>query len=690
MRHSHHPHTRLKLIPLALAGLFAAAPTLAQAQTGTPDATELEAIYAIEKAASTTKKVNFKALEENTATDMKDVLFNEPSINFGGGNGTSQWATIRGMGQDQIDIKVDGAYTDSQIFHHNGRFVLDPALIKEIDVQKGTGSVSAGIGATSGAIVAKTVSARDLLRQGQTMGFRVNAGVGSNSGKSGGVSAYGQFGAVDALLVGNWVSDDNYEGGKGYRNAEGGTEVLNSALGQRGLLAKFGYSLDARNRLELSHRQEKTHGLRALREEFDFSQSGNTTRNDPRYRIYTQDTTRLEYAGGGFGVVDKIDTNVYRMTTKLNNGAGADGVLGGTSEIETLGANLNFDTYLFEHHVLKYGLNLRQQEQTPPGRTQIRGNRIVDSVNEKKTDTGVYAEGIWNLQPVTLTTGLRYDHFKMRTSGRSEVSSSAVNPSVAVIYDVNEQLSFNAGLYYATRSPRLYETMLAGGRLILADDNLKAEQARNLEVGVTYTPMQNLQLTGSVFQQRTKNHQDYQCIGVNGSPCGTGNAESHYRLFNSGTLKNRGYELNAAYNLGSWSSRIGVAYSKPRLDGEVADSATTAIPIGRTWTTGLSYRFDNPNIEVGWRGRFVQSAGYIPSSRGSAGAGAAVQLVNRVGYGVNDLYATWKPFGRDDLNVNFAVNNVFDKNYKSHSQRAGIASLPEPGRDVRLNVSYRF
>ncbi|MDO4681322.1 MAG: TonB-dependent receptor [Lautropia sp.] len=674
----------MKVLPLALLSAFA------HAQTAAPDATELEAIYAIEKAASTTKKVNFKALEESTSTEMKEVLFNEPSINFGGGKGTSQWATIRGMGQDQIDIKVDDAYTDSQIFHHNGRFVLDSALIKDIDVQKGTGSASAGIGATSGAIVAKTVSARDLLRPGQATGFKLNAGVGSNSGKSGGVSAYGQFGAIDALLTGNWVSGKNYEGGKGYRNADGNTEVLNSALGQRGLLAKFGYSLDSRNRLELSHRQEKTHGLRALREEFDFSQSGNAERNDPRYRIYTQDTTRVEYAGGGFGAIDRINTHAYRMNTQLNSGAGADGSLGGISKIETLGANLNFDTYLFEHHIIKYGLNLRKQEQTPPSRERIRGTGTVDSVNEKKTDAGIYVEGIWNLQPVTLTTGLRYDRFNMRTSGRSEISNSAVSPSLAVIYDVNEQLSFNAGLYYATRSPRLYEAMLAGGRLIRADEGLKAEQARNLELGVTYTPMKNLQLTGSIFHQRTRNHQDYQCIDTAGAPCARGATDAYYRLFNSGTLKNHGYELNAAYNTGGWVSRFGVAYSKPKLDGEVADSATTAIPIGRTWTTGLSYRFDNPNIEVGWRGRFVQSAGYIPSSRGSAGAGAAVQLVNRVGYGVNDIYATWKPFGRDDLNINFSVNNVFDKNYKSHSQRAGIASLPEPGRDVRLNVSYRF
>ena len=123
-------------------------------------------------------------MEETTSTDLKDVLFNEPSISFGGGNGQSQWVTIRGMGQDQIDYKVDDTYTDSQIFHHNGRFMLDPALVKVVAVQKGTGSASAGIGATSGAIVAETVEAKDLLREGQNVGFKVNAGISSNKGLS--------------------------------------------------------------------------------------------------------------------------------------------------------------------------------------------------------------------------------------------------------------------------------------------------------------------------------------------------------------------------------------------------------------------------------------------------------------------------------------------------------------------------
>ena len=96
-------------------------------------------------------------------------------------------------------------------------------------------------------------------------------------------------------------------------------------------------------------------------------------------------------------------------------------------------------------------------------------------MREEKTDYGIYAEGIWDIAPVTLTTGLRYDHYKTLFSGNSKSSGSKVNPSIGVIWDATPDLSFNANLNYASRSPRLYEVMLSGSRTALADPNLKAE-----------------------------------------------------------------------------------------------------------------------------------------------------------------------------------------------------------------------
>lgn len=75
-----------------------------------------------------TNVVTLQEMDDSTATDLRGLLEKEPAIGFGGGNGTSQFITIRGMGQNSVDIKVDNAYSDSQILYHQGRFIIDPAL----------------------------------------------------------------------------------------------------------------------------------------------------------------------------------------------------------------------------------------------------------------------------------------------------------------------------------------------------------------------------------------------------------------------------------------------------------------------------------------------------------------------------------------------------------------------------------
>lgn len=247
---------KLKNTPLSVAVLTALS---SFAYANTADSVKLDVVQVVSEnagAKSKTNVVTLKDLQKSTNEDLRGVLSAEPAINFGGGNGgTSQWVTIRGMGQDQIDFKVDNTSSDTPVFHHQSRFMLDPSLIKRIDVRKGAGSASAGIGVTSGSIEATTVDAKDLLEEGQEFGFKLNAGVSSNKGHSQGATVYGKAGVVDALLSGNWQTLENYKGGKGYSNKDGSDVVKNSALGQRGLLAKFGVDITENQRVVLSHRQ---------------------------------------------------------------------------------------------------------------------------------------------------------------------------------------------------------------------------------------------------------------------------------------------------------------------------------------------------------------------------------------------------------------------------------------------------
>ena len=470
-------------------------------------------------AKSKTNVITTESINRSTETELKGLLKDKPAINFGGGRGTSQWFTIRGMGQDQVDVKVDDAYTDAQLFHHQGRFIFDPALLKKVSVQKGTGSASAGIGATSGAIVAETVSAKDLLKEGQDVGFKLNAGVSSNKGWSKGATVYSRAGMMDALISGNWVKESEYKAGNGYK-------IKNSALGQRGLLAKVGTDLNEDHRIELSHRQERHYGVRALREEFDFSQDWltangrngnppaltkeqrangytlnregntwyvldrdgnkipNTANNAPRYRITTNDTSKIEWTGQNMGFISNAKVNVWRSVISREEPSERSGI-----RLIANGANVNLDSPIGESHLIKYGVNYRDQEGKPNSLTVQNG---IQMKTQKKREVGVYTEGIWGLGAFTLTTGLRYDHFNFRAMYGSKSKKGSVNPSVGLIYEVTNDLSLNTSLNYATRSPRFHEIMLSsgasrGGTAVYSiANNIKPEKSRNAEVGFNY------------------------------------------------------------------------------------------------------------------------------------------------------------------------------------------------------------
>ena len=664
-------------------------------------------------AKSKTNVVTTEVIDKRTETDLRGLLNEEPSINFGGGTGTSQWFTIRGMGQDQVDVKVDNAYSDTQIFHHQGRFMLDPSLVKIVSVQKGTGSASAGIGATSGAIVAKTLDAKDLLKDGQRIGFKVNGGYSSNEGHSKGATVFAKAQNLDVLFSGNFVTEKNFKPGKGYENTEGGNKVLNSGLNQRGLLAKFGLDLNDDHRVVVGHRQEKHYGMRALREEFDFAQSwtpvtskdGNfnlsdkqqkrwseqgyslrkeagsnnsyylvdrkgdlvpyTSNNSPSYRITTTDTSTIEWSGQNMGFISRSDVNAYRM---IASRTAFDSKGKSRTKVITNGANINLDSDIGSSHVIKYGVNWRDQASVPASLN----NGLV---TEKKKEVGAYVEGIWGVGPVTLTTGLRYDYFDLKTNSGKKTSDGDINPSLGVIWEVTKDLSLNSSLNYATRSPRMYEAMLSGFRAISVADDIKAEKSRNIETGFNYNLTDMLSLNGSYFWQNIKHIQAITNADQNGIRS----------IYNGGTLKNNGYEVGAAFKYSGLTVRAGVAYSKPELDGTTLDSVVTAVPIGRTWTTGVSYKFEKPSLELGWRGRFAQNANYDTETNNRGGG---TTTTKRPGYGVNDFYVTWEAL--DNLNVNFAVNNAFNKLYKSHSQRAGTSALPAVGRDFRVNINYTF
>ena len=697
------PLFRLSLLSLTLAAGFA------HAENEAKDNVVLDTVTVKGDRQGSKIKTNIVTLrqkDESTSTDLRELLKEEPAIDFGGGNGTSQHMTLRGMGQNSVDIKVDNAYSDSQILYHQGRFIIDPALVKIVSVQKGAGSASAGIGATNGAIITKTVDAEDLLKGlDKNWGVRLSSGYASNDGVNYGASVFGKAGNFDGLFSYNRNDEKDYKAGKGYKSPNGGKTVPYSALDKRSYLAKIGTTFgDGDHRIVLSHMKDQHRGIRTVREEFTIFESDPAKdRQKPSYRETTQSNTNLEYTGKNLGFVEKLNANAYVLENERysadDSGSGYAGNVAGptTTKITTKGANINFDSRLAEKTLLKYGVNYRHQEIKPHTflnsqytstdaalQSLVRGYSLT---NPTKTDYGVYVEAIQDIGDVTLTGGLRYDHFDIKTHDGKSVSDGKVNPSLGVIYQPVENLSFSVSHNYASRSPRLYDALQTHGKrgIISIADGTKAERARNTEIGFNYNDG-TFAANGSYFWQTIKD--------ALANPQNRHDSVAIREAVNAGYVKNHGYELGASYRTGGLTAKVGVSHSKPRFYDTHKDKLLSANPefgaqTGRTWTASLAYRFQNPNLEIGWRGRYVQKAVGSILVAGQKGRDGKLENVVRQGFGVNDVFANWKPLGKDTLNVNLSVNNVFNKFYYPHSQR-WTNTLPGTGRDVRLGVNYRF
>lgn len=697
-------HPKLAKLPLALAITALATPT-AWADTSHTHLGTLT--VSADRTAEQTGVITHQMTDKRTDTGLRELLVEEPAVGFGGGRGTSQWINIRGMGQDHVDVKVDNAYSDSQLFHHQGRHMLDPSMVKIVSVQKGAGRASFGIGNTSGAIVAKTLDAQDLLKNSPNpYGAKVRAGYNTNQGHHYGASVYGKTDiadgfSVDGLVSGNVVKEGDYKGGSGYRNLAGTNVVRDSALTSQSFLLKGAISTD-NHRLSVSHLNETTSGIRAATEEFDLgnrrltateltdahkaqgwrlgppegrvrdgkesyylvdSQGNFVAQNEAAYSEMHKVKTDVEWTAQNLGFVSNANANAYTLTQGRD--FQGEGRAAGKTSIDTKGASLKLSSEVGDH-LLNYGVDYRHQTVNPASMGK-------DIIRQNKADVGVYAEAEANFGDISAIAGARYDMFKFTAMDGKTVSKGAVSPSLNVFYKPIPALTVNAGVNYATRSPRMVEALFGGGQrgATSISDNVRAEKARNIEVGATYQDG-SLMATGTYFWQTID--------GVHGTVRG----ENTSTIDNVGQMTNQGYELSAGYYDKGLSLRASVGDSHPKMIGDLRDRTMYAVPVGRTWTASAGYRFDNPNLEIGVRHRTVETV------YGSPLVSTPTDSVKRDGYNVSDIYANWQPFNNDRLNVNFAVNNVLDKTYRPHTQRASDISLVGAGRDIRVGVNYTY
>ena len=152
------------------------------------------------------------------ASTPDDLLQFVPNVEFTGGpRRTGEVPSIRGFSGPDVIVTFDGARQNFGSAH-DGRFFIDPGLLRQVEVLRGPASSLYGSGGTGGVIELRTVNAADLLAPDQTIGLDVAAGHQTvNNDSAATITAYGKpRPAVDLLAsVTKRDSDDIDLGGGG-------------------------------------------------------------------------------------------------------------------------------------------------------------------------------------------------------------------------------------------------------------------------------------------------------------------------------------------------------------------------------------------------------------------------------------------------------------------------------------------
>lgn len=116
------------------------------------------------------------AILDFNASTLSDVFDAIPGAQFDSGpRRTGDAPTVRGLTGNGVLIFLDGA-RQSFVSGHDGRFFVDPELVKAVEVVRGPTSALYGSGALGGVIATRTITAEDVLEADETFGARLFSG----------------------------------------------------------------------------------------------------------------------------------------------------------------------------------------------------------------------------------------------------------------------------------------------------------------------------------------------------------------------------------------------------------------------------------------------------------------------------------------------------------------------------------
>lgn len=618
------------------------------------------------------------------ASLVKDVLRDIPGVYVGGTNGANQKIYIRGISDRGLNITIDGARQVGNTFHHNADLIIDPDLIRVVDVDVGGLSVANAGGNLGGGVAFKTINAKDFL-DSDGFGAKLKLGYASNNQAiSENAIFYGLKSGFDVLLS---LKNQNYK-----RGVAGNSKQIGGKGNDLSGLFKLGYDFGDTQNLGLSLEGLSFAGDYPFRAEFG-------SRDDLKNTSYSRLTATMSYLNK-FSDSSELDAKIYYTNHFREQ---KDSAKWG---IKTRGASLEARSVLEYDNItqsLKYGLS---------SYNAINNSSTSNLRSESSVTTALYAEDVLRFQGALkglfIRPAVRFEMHGLSSYGNENknirYNFNGVIPALAGEYSFGDSgfklFASYAGIF---KGPDVAEALYASGNIrnkeikYASNDELKPTTGYSYEAGAGYS----------------LNYFDTAILGVNAKFFDTYYNDlivENYALKdgkimrkNAGNARVYGLELALRARVHNLSLSTSYSHQKSKYKDRLIRSTnedginTYYIPNllaykdqGDKYVFNAEYSISSMDTLLGYN-----LVAFASANTASASSDALIELPS---YSVSDVYLTYAPLSGDlkGLEINFGIYNIFNKAYASHSQRAELFTGEndtidwEAGRNVKINVSYKF
>lgn len=634
-------------------------------------------------------------IKAQQASTLADALRKTTSVQVdeeGGQQGSL--VIIRGLSQDQVSVRVEGAPKNFNQARHGGAGTvwLEPDIYKSLVVVPGVASNVYGNGSLGGVILLETKDPEDVIRPGAAHGANVRTGYESN-GESLYVSSDTAYRFDESFAVNaTYTRRDTAQ----YRDGAGNLS-LGGATGtdDHNVLLKGALTPADAGRLEISYV-----GLRK-----DYTARGGRSRglfvsSVDEFTNVQEDTYTAQYA---FNPPDRLwlDMNVRASLHRTERDRRSDG----STDISTWGVDTSYvelaNTSVFAQdgpvlHTLRYGADYTRDDVLTAYLAQGGG-----PIERGRSQLGAYlSETLLLGQNVELVGSLRYDRVGLQ-SGTKDASSTAVSPKVGAYWRPFERTAARGLTAFVVagagfRAPSAHEVFGRGesdvqfcvvrGRneicsLTRPNPNLNGEDSRNWEAGLSYARGGRSDLTFRL----TYIQSDIDNLIVRED---TGVETINDRLTSINTFRNvnraeiNGFEASVNYAGSHWFGAL-TAQNLTGLDLETGEDLRDVSPASVNASIG-AYLFDHRSrvgLDISRRADKL----FEPDVRFS-----------RIGFTTLDLFGMYQFNDALILRARAAnlTNELYTKRYRNLSidldGRPQDLTYYQPGRNVKLTLEFEF